>query len=482
MFSLRPILLVNGLLLLILSMTMLVPLAVDLIYEEEQWQPFLVGAFICAFVGGTLYLSNQGYRGQINLRQTFLFTTSSWFIMPFFAALPLYFSSLSPSFTDAYFESVSGLTTTGATVLKGLDTMPHSILFWRALLQALGAVGVIVLAMAILPILRIGGMQLFRTESSDNTDKVIPRAGQLAKLIGYTYVTLVAIWTIAYWSAGMSGFDAICHAMTTLGTGGFANYDGSIAHFDSVLIEVICIFGMICGGIPIILYYQMLRGKPSSIFTDLQVRWFIIIMAFATLLVTSWLIFKHEYSFWDALRYAGFNVASIVTTTGYATADYAGWGTATTLLFFMLIVVGGCTGSTSGGIKIFRFKVLYETSKVQLHQLTQPHGVFIPRYAGKPISENISASVLGFFTLFAFSFMILATSLSVFGLDFLTSMSAAAQTLANVGPGLGKIIGPTGSYGTIPEAAKWLICIGMIVGRLELFTVLVLFTPHFWRS
>ncbi len=482
MFNLRPILLINGLLLLVLGAAMVIPLFADLLYDDDHWEAFLVSAFICGFIGGTLYLSNRGYRGTISLRQTFLFTTSSWFILPAFACLPFYLSGISPSFIDAYFEGVSGLTTTGATVMSGLDTMPHGILLWRCLLQALGAVGVIVLAMAILPILRIGGMQLFRTESSDKTDKVIPRAREMAKLIGMTYLTLSTVCAIAYWSFGMNGFDAICHALTTLGTAGFSNYDNSIAHFQSVEIETIATIGMICGGLPIILYYQMMRGKPLALLQDLQVRWFFTILAGTTLLITAWLIYNQGYEFWRAFRYASFNVASIITTTGYASADYAHWGSAPTLIFFMLIVVGGCTGSTSGGIKIFRFKVLYEIAKVQLYQLIQPHGVFIARYAGKPISENVSASVLGFFTLFAFSFMILAASLSAFGLDFITSMSAAAQTLANVGPGLGEIIGPAGNYQTIPDGAKWLICIGMVVGRLELFTVLVLFTGHFWRD
>ena len=482
MFSLRPILLINGLLLLILAATMLIPLFADIIFDNEHWQEFLTSSFLCAFIGGTLYLSNRGYQGQITLRQTFLFTASSWFILPLFASLPFYFSGVAPNFVDAYFEATSGLTTTGATVFSGLEYMPHGILLWRCLLQALGAVGVIVLAMAILPILGIGGMQLFRTESSDKTDKVIPRARQLAKLIGITYISLVLIWTVAYWLAGMNGFDAICHALTTLGTAGFSNYDSSIAYFNSVEIETIATFGMIAGGLPIILYYQMLHGKPLALLKDLQVRWFLIILSFATLLITAWLVFNQDFGFWRALRYASFNVSSIITTTGYASADYASWGSASTLIFFMLIVVGGCTGSTSGGMKIFRFKVLYETSKVQLYRLIQPHGVFIARYGEKSISDTVSASVLGFFTLFAFSFMVLATALSAFGLDFITAMSASAQALSNVGPGLGEIIGPIGNYQTLPDGAKWLICIGMVVGRLELFTVLVLMTVRFWRD
>lgn len=482
MFNIRPILLINGLLLLVLSAAMMIPMLVDAVFHDHYWESFLISAFITAFVGGTLYLSNRGYRDELTLRQTFLFTASSWFLIPCFAGLPFYLSGVLPSFTDAYFESASGLTTTGSTVMSGLDTMAHGILLWRCILQGLGGVGVIVLAMAILPILQIGGMQLFRTESSDRNEKTIPRAAELAKLIGITFATLVGIFTIAYWLLGMSGFDAICHALATLSSGGFGNYDASIAYFQNPALEVVVTIGMLCSGMPIILYYQMAHGKPLALWNDLQVRWFLAIFGFVSLLVTSWLVYHEHFEFWKALSLSTFNVASVITTTGYASADYAHWGTAPTLIFFMLIVVGGCTGSTSGGIKIFRFKVLYETSKVHLYRLIQPHGVFIPRYDHKPISESVSASVLGFFTLFAFSFLLLATALSAFGLDFITSMSAAAQALSNVGPGLGETIGPVGNYQTLPHGAKWLISMGMIIGRLELFTVLVMFTPRFWQN
>lgn len=482
MINLRPILLVNGILLLILAAAMLIPALADVVFEDSEWPAFVASSFLAAFVGGTLYFSNRGYQGKLNLRQAFLFTASSWLFLPAFAGLPLYLSSLELSFTDAYFEATSGLTTTGSTLLSGLDTMAHSLLLWRALLQGMGAVGVIVLAMAVLPMLGIGGMQLFRTESSDQSEKVMPRATQIAKMITLTYASLVSLCMLAYWAAGMSAFDALCHAITTLGTAGFSNYDASIAHFQSIKIELIATLGMLAGAIPIILYYHLIRGRVNSLLNDTQVRWFMTIVVFAIMLITAWLVFNQDYGFWDAVRYASFNVVSVITTTGFVSADYAHWGSGATLIFFMLIVVGGCTGSTSGGIKIFRFKVLYETAKVQLHQLIQPNAVLIPHYDKKPISTVVSASVLGFFTLFAFSFMVLATALSAYGLDFLTSMSAAAQALSNVGPGLGELIGPVGNYALLPDGAIWLLSFAMIVGRLELFTVLVLFTSKFWRD
>lgn len=483
MFNLRAILLVNGLLLLVLSLAMLLPALVDFLASNSDWKVFLISSFLTAFAGGSLYFSNHGYKGHLTIRQTFLFTTSSWFIIPFFGALPFLFANLGLSFTDAYFESVSGFTTTGSTILTNLDLAPPGILLWRAIIQGLGAVGVIVLAMAVLPMLRIGGMQLFRTESSDKIDKILPRARQIAKVIGLTYCILTLICAIAYWSFGMSGFDAICHALTTLGTAGFSTHDASFGYYDNTAIEIIAILGMLAGACPMILYYQALRGgKPEVFFRDPQVQWFFAIVLFSTFLMSGWLVYTQNMSEGAALRSAAFNVVSVITTTGFASANYADWGTGATVFFFMLLVVGGCTGSTAGGIKIFRFQVLYETAKAQLNQLLQPHGIFLPRYNRRPISENVSASVLGFFTLFAFCFLVLAVLLSAFGLDFITSMSAVAQALANVGPGLGEIIGPAGNFSSLPDGAKWLLTFAMILGRLELYTVLVLFTLRFWKD
>jgi trk system potassium uptake protein TrkH len=482
MFNLQPILLVNGILLMILSLAMLIPAAIDAATGHNDWQAFLIAAFFSAFMGGSLYFSNRGFSGHLTIRQTFLFTTSSWFILPIFAALPFLFASTNLSFTDAYFESVSGLTTTGATILIGLDTIPSGILLWRSILQGLGGVGVIVLAMAVLPMLRIGGMQLFRTESSDKMEKILPRAGQIARVIGITYVSLTLLCTIAYWSFGMNGFDALCHAITTIGTAGFSTHDASIGFYNSIAIELIAMAGMLAGAVPMILYYQAIRGKPLVFWRDAQVRWFFGIVIFSIIFMSIWLFLQKSLPLEYALRAAAFNVISIITTTGYASADYAQWGTGATVFLFMLLVVGGCTGSTAGGIKIFRFQVLFASARTQLQQLIQPHAILIPRYEHRPISENVSASVLGFFTLFAFCFMVLAVLLSMFGLNFLTSMSAAAQALANVGPGLGQTIGPSGSYASLPAGAKWLIAFAMIVGRLELFTILVLFTNRFWRD
>ncbi|MBN67058.1 MAG: potassium transporter TrkH [Rickettsiales bacterium] len=480
--SLRPILLVNGILLSVMSVVMLLPMAVDLINENPDWVVFLSSSFITAFIGVILYLSNRGYKGSLNLRQAFLFTTTSYFTVSVFAAIPLYLSSSNIDFTDAWFEATSGITSTGASVLSGLDLMPPGVLLWRSLLNAMGGIGIVVLALAVLPMLRIGGMQLFRTESSDKMEKILPRTTQIALVITLVFLLLVFVCAFGYGVAGMSSFDAINHALTTVATGGFSTHDKSIAYFNSPQIEMLAVVFMILGALPMILYFQVLKGNPQALFQNTQVQWFLGIVASVTVLIVIWLVYTDVYDFWSAVRYALFSVVSIITTTGYASTDYAAWGTFSTSLLFMLIVVGGCTGSTSGGIKIFRYQVLYKTAKAQIRQLIQPHGVFVPQYNQKPITENVSQSVLSFFILFAFVFMVVSISLSAFGMDFLTAMSSAAQALANVGPGLGEIVGPAGNYASLEDGAKWILSVAMIMGRLELFTVLVLFTPYFWRA
>ncbi|MCI5048956.1 MAG: TrkH family potassium uptake protein [Rickettsiales bacterium] len=482
MFEMRPILLVNGILLGLLSLIMLIPLMLDLALLNEDWKVFGMSSFITGFVGGILFLTNRGYRSTMTIRQAFIFTTFTYVIMSIFASLPLYLSELDLSLADAYFESTSGITATGATVLVGLDRMPPGLLLWRSLLNAMGGIGIVVLAMALLPMLRIGGMQLFRTESSETMDKVLPRAPQIAAVISGVFISLMLICAFCYWLAGMSGFDAINHALTTIATGGFSTHDASIGHFRNPAIEWIAIIFMISGALPIILYYQMMKGKASALLQNAQVKGFFIIVGLATLVLAGWLIIEKSTGFIDALRMAMFNVVAVVTTTGYSSVDYGNWGTFATCIFFMLIVVGGCTGSTSGGIKIFRIQVLFETAKAQVHQLIHPHGVFIPRYHGKPITDQISNSVMSFIICFALCFTFLAVALSFYGLDFLTAMSASAQALANVGPGLGDIIGPAGNYSTLPDGPKWMLAFAMIMGRVELFTVLVLFTPSFWRD
>jgi trk system potassium uptake protein TrkH len=408
--------------------------------------------------------------------------TLSWLSLTIFAAIPFVFSSLDMSFTDAFFEAMSGITTTGSTVITNLDSAPPGILIWRALLQWLGGIGIIVMAIAIFPLLGVGGMQLFRMEASDPSEKVLPRAAQIAGAIGLIYVVLTAIWALAYFGAGMDGFDAIAHSMTTIATGGFSTSDASLGHFDSALIDIIAVGGMIVGSLPFLLYLKAVRGDGSSLVRDSQVQWFISIIAIAVVATAGWLWLDNGLDPLQSLRYASFNIISIMTGTGYATTDYSLWGSFAVPVFFFIMFIGGCAGSTTCGIKIFRFQVLYAAAYAQVRQLLQPNGVFIPYYNRRPVSDEVIVSVLSFFFVFGLCFAMLAVGLGMLGLDFLTAISSAATAIANVGPALGPVVGPAGTFQSFPDAAKWLLAGGMLLGRLELFTVIVLFTRSFWRG
>ena len=483
MVSMRPILLVIGMLLSILAVAMLIPAFADFYVGRENWQAFLYSAFFTAFFGVALFLTNRSKKAvDLTIKQAFLLTTLTWLTTVCFAALPFFLSDEQMDITNSFFEAMSGLTTTGATVMTELDRSSPGILLWRSLLQWLGGIGIIVMAMAVLPMLKIGGMQLFRTESSDNAEKALPRARQIAGAISGFYLAMTMMATVSLWAAGMKWFDALCHAMTTVAIGGFSTHDASIGYYDSAAIEaVMCVF-MVASGIPFILYIQMLRGRTRPLFTDSQVRWFLFFLAGSITIVTFWLMQEFNISFERAFRMAAFNVISVGTTAGFVTHDYYAWGSFVVIFIFLLCVVGGCTGSACGGMKIFRLQVLFATARIQVNQLVQPHGVFKPLYNGKPISDQATSSVMGFIILFGSCFAVLATLLAATGLDYITSMSAAASMLANLGPGLGDIIGPAGNYETLSEAAKWLCAVGMLIGRLELYTVLILFSPYFWKS
>jgi len=408
-------------------------------------------------------------------------TLGSWLGVTLFASLPFVFAELNLSFADAFFEAMSGITTTGATVITGLDDAPPGILLWRALLQWLGGIGIIVTAVAMLPMLRVGGMQLFRMESSDTTEKVLPRAAQISTAIGSIYFVLTAICAIAYWAAGMPGFDAIAHAMTTIATGGFSTSDSSLAAFANPGVEWVAVVFMIVGSLPFVLYLQVVRGRPMSLLRDTQVRWFLSVVLVLVIVVVLILAVSQNYAPGLSLRLSAFNTISILTGTGYTTAAFDQWGPLALTVFFLIMFVGGCAGSTTCGIKIFRFQILYETAATQIRRLVRPHGVFIPYYNNNPITDEITMSVMSFFFFYVLVFVVLALGLSALGLDFLSAMSGAATAISNVGPGLGPVIGPSSTFTTLPDTAKWLLSAGMLMGRLELFTILVLFAPAFWK-
>jgi trk system potassium uptake protein len=483
MIEFRPILYVIGVMLALLAGSMLIPALVDAADGNDDWRVFLAAAAVTMFLaGGTIFATRQAETQPFNVRQTFLLTTLTWIIVAAFAALPLRFADAGLTYIDAYFEAMSGLTTSGLTVMVGLDGMPPGILLWRSMLTAFGGVGIIVMGLAVLPFLQVGGMQLFRSESSDRTEKFMPRATQIAANTGGMYVALTMACAIAYWLGGMSAFDAACHAMTTIATGGFANYDASLGFFGSPGIEWIATFFMFMGGASFSLFIMAYHGRPQAIWRDSQLRWYFAICAIAALALAAWHAERNGVPWEQAIRHSAFTVVSIVTTTGFVVDDYTAWGPFAVALIFALTFVGGCTGSTSGGIKIFRFQILFATMRRQFFGLVNPHGVWQATFNGQPVPPGVPLAITSFFFLYGLSVMAITAALGLMGLDFVTSLSSAASAVGNVGPGLGDVVGPAGNFSTLPDGAKALLAFAMMLGRLELFTVLILLSPSFWRG
>ena len=481
MISLRPVIFVLGIFLLILSAFMLIPIVVDLYFHNPDWQIFLMCMIITAFFGGAMALSCAFRRNfTINVRQGFLMTTGAWIVLSAFSALPLWLSELNISATDAVFEAVSGMTTTGASILENIESAPPGILIWRAVLQWLGGIGIIVTAMSILPFLGVGGMQLFRTESSEN-EKALPRAAQLASSIGLVYLGLTILCALGYGMAGMTTFNAIAHAMTTIATGGYSTINTSFEAFNNAWREIIAIIFMFAGALPFILYLKAVSGNIRPLLKNAQVRFFIGAILVGIIILSIYVYTATPMGVLETLRRSAFSVVAIITTTGYSNAGYDNWGAFAIAFFFFLMVIGGCAGSTACGIKIFRFQILFSVIRAQLKQTLYPNAKFTAHYNGRPIPAGVPTAVISFLFLYALCFAVLACLLSMTGLNFITALSGAAASISNIGPGLGPMIGPEGTYQSLNDAAKWLLSAGMILGRLELLTVLVLFTPHFWR-
>lgn len=460
---------------------MTIPMVIDIYYNNPDWKIFFLSAVVTAFFGGLLVISNASNGAfTINIRQAFLLTALGWIVISIFASIPLYFSELGLSLTDSVFEAVSGITTTGATVVTGLDYAPPGILMWRSILQWLGGIGIIVMALSVLPFLKVGGMQLFRTESSQE-EKTLPRAAQLANSIALIYVGLTVLCAIAYVAAGFDVFNAFAHAMTTIATGGFSTLDSSFTRHDTPWIEIVAIVFMILGALPFVLYLKALCGSPHSLVKDSQVRAFLTFVVLCITLMVMYLVIMKDLPLLQALRQAGFSVTSIITGTGYSNASFDSWGGFAIAFFLFLMVVGGCAGSTTCGIKIFRFQVLYSVTKAQIGQLTHTHGIFQPRYNGRPLPRGVPFSVMSFFFAYAACFALLAMALAFTGLDFITAISGAATSISNVGPGLGNQIGPDTTFQSLADSAKWILVAGMLLGRLEIFTLLVILLPGFWR-
>lgn len=481
----RPVLSLVGMVLLATAAMMVLPLIADLYYGNADWRTFGIAATLTALSGaGAVYWGRGAARGGLTLRQAFILTPLSWLAVALLSALPFYlsdFGTVSGSFADALFESVSGITTTGATVLTNLSDAPPGLLLWRGLLQWMGGIGIIASAIAILPALGIGGMQLFRTESSDRSEKALPQIRQIATTIGGIYVGMTVLAIGIYWLAGMPLFDALVHGMTSIATGGYSTSDASFGAWDYNGLQWFGALFMLAGSIPFVLYVRAVAGEARAIF-DRQVRTLLMFLGLIITGLATWLVIQGDYGVEPAFRHAAFNVISVVSTTGYASADYTLWGNGVVGLFFGLTFIGGCTGSTSGGIKIFRFEVMGIMLRTHFMRLLYPNGVFPRTYGQKKLDDDIIGSVVAFFAVFFCCYALVTIVLMALGLDFLTSASGAATALANVGPGLGEIIGPAGTFGPLPDSAKILLSFAMLLGRLELFTVLVLFVPRFWRG
>jgi len=480
--DMRPVGYVIGLLVAVLGAAMLIPLLVDLAEGRGHWPVFLQASMITLLGGTVIALACQnGVREGLTIQQTFLLTTLVWVALPLFGSLPFILGETDARLVDGLFEAMSGMTTTGATVFSGLDSLPKGLLIWRAILQWLGGIGIIVVAMVFLPELRVGGMQIFRSESFDTLGKILPRAGQIATQISGLYVAFTLLCAMVYLYFGMSVFDATTHAMTTISTGGFANYDASFGAFSGPMEYVAGVF-MVLAALPFVRYVQLINGNPVALRRDPQVRGFLMtiatLVALLTLLLDSGVHLTHE----QAIREAFFNVTSIISGTGYASVDYMQWGSFAVALFFFMGLIGGCAGSTACSIKVFRYQLLFASIRAQLQRIRSPHGIFTPRYDGRPVSEEVLASVMSFFVFFVVTLGLIAVALSMTGLDFVTSVSGAATALANIGPGLGDIIGPAGNFASLNDTAKWILTGAMLLGRLELMVVLVLFTVKFWRA
>ncbi|MEL6735120.1 MAG: TrkH family potassium uptake protein [Pseudomonadota bacterium] len=477
----RPILLVIGVLVAMLGGTMIIPALLDLGMGEDNWRVFATASAATVTVGTLLFLATRGSSKGLSTRQAFIMTVLVWISLSAFGALPFYLSGHFPTFTDAFFESISGLTTTGATVIADLSQMPPGILLWRGILQWLGGLGIIVMAVSVLPMLQIGGMQLFKVEAFETPEKILPRARQISGFITLIFLNLTGLCLLAYLFAGMSLLDASVHAMTTVATGGFSNHNDSLGHFQSARIDFIATAFMIIGSLPFLLYVQALQGRLMPLFQDSQVRTFLILLGCCILF--AWTI-EEVYGVRagpEALRFAMVNVTSVLTGTGYATTAYDGWGAAAVAFFFFIMFIGGCAGSTSCGIKIFRFQVLLQNLRQHIAQVLYPNGIFTQRYNKRPIEESVTAAVMSFFFLYLLTFAVSAIALSLAGVDPVTALSGAGSAISNVGPGLGAIIGPAGTYAPLDAVPKWILAITMLIGRLEIFTVLVLLSPRFWR-
>ena len=482
MLDLRPVFHLIGLLSLTLGVLMLIPAAVDWQAGNENWHAFARASFLVSLVGGVAAGSTRlALADGLGRRQSFLLTASVWAILPAFGAIPFVLGAPHASLTHAYFEAMSGMTTTGTTVFVGLDELPPGVLVWRSILQWLGGLGIVILALVFLPVLRVGGMQHFQAEAFDTMGKVLPRVYDISMGLLQVYVGLTLAAIISYMAYGMNGFDAINHALTTIATGGFSTTDQSFSKFTGSL-EYVAALYMILAGLPFIRYIQLVRGSAVPLWRDVQVRAFLRWSAYAVAVIIAYRLFRSDDPALDILRGTVFNLVTLMTGTGYGSEDVSDWGDFPLLVVIIVGFIGACTASTGCSLKVFRYLVLFEAIRAQMQRLRRPNEVVALRLGGKRLEPDVISSVIVMFTAFVAIFLALAVALSLTGLELRTAITAAWTAICNIGPVFGPEVGATGAVDQFPMAAKWLMIFGMYLGRLEVLAVLVLLLPRFWRG
>lgn len=482
MIDFRPVAHIIGWLLMALGTIMLVPMLLDLSLGNPDWQVFLQSALVTVLTGGLVALATANALGpSLTLRQSFLLTTLTWIVLPLFGALPLLIGLPGLSWTDAMFEAMSGMTTTGTTILTGLDDMPPGILLWRSILQWLGGLGIVIVALIFLPVMKVGGMQHFRSEGFDTMGKVLPRAADISWMLLQIYAGLTILAGLAYLIAGMSPFDAVNHALTTVSTGGFSTRDASFAAFDAPTHWIASAF-MWLAGLPFIRYVQLVNGSVQPLFRDIQVRAYFRWTLYAVGLVVGYRLMTSDEPLEAVIREASFNVVSLFSGTGFGSAEIDAWGDFPILVFIVAGFIGSCTASTGCSLKVFRYLVLFEAIKAQLRQMVSPNRVIILQLDGRRLQDDVVASVVVMFSAFVLGFGILTILLSLSGLEMRTAFTAAWTAIANIGPAFGPEVGPTGAVDGFPAVAKWLMIVAMLLGRLEMVSVLVILLPRFWRG
>ncbi len=475
------LLLLIGRMLVALSLLMTVPGLLALTEQDGSAGAFLKSAAGISLLGAVLWISNRNATIRITTRLAFVLTTSVWVSASLASSLPLLLIA-DVSYTDALFESIGGITTTGATVLVGLDTLPDSLLLWRSLLQWFGGLGFVVMGVALMPVLGVGGMRLFRSENSDWSEKAMPRMRSMATAILLLYLLFSVLCGFGYWLTGMSTFDAINHAMTTVATGGYSTHDASFAHFNHLGPQLVAIVFMLLGSLPFAMLVQALRGRHDVLFGDDQVRGFLLFVGVCSLVMVCWLAIFTDKDAITALVQGTFNVTAVITTTGYSSAPYDMWGNFAFVVFFYLMFVGGCSGSTTGGMKIFRFQLAYRLFKAQLRTLVHPRGVFAVRFNDTTVSAEIIRSLVSFSVIYFTIIGLSAALLALVDVDPMTALTASMAAIGNVGPGLGEVIGPSGNFSSLPDPAKWVLSFDMVLGRLEIMTIMALLSGQFWRQ